>query len=294
MKKILCLSSILLLLLSCSTKRLLVKGVAYQSLAMVEENTVPNPSPLELSVECVVDNDGNVEVFVNNLSNSLMTIDRAKSFFMNRGKVAQMYYDPQVVVNTQSSTVGTNTAASVNLGAWTGSRALRGITVGGGSNQSLTNTETSYYVDQPKVSVPAHGRISMGRTFKMDGVGNEFIKHLLKNTREEVGGKYNASNTYAGATIYVYYSLDEEKTYHSMETTIYANSFYVARILKEGLVNDALRRIYTQNPTLFNEPWYLLSIPLFAEKNPGNNLPVTVEDYKVDCRYRNVKFIKSK
>lgn len=294
MKKLLLLSSILLLLISCSTKRLLVKGVAYQSLAMVEEKAASKPSPSEISVECVVDNDGNVQVYVTNLSNSLMTIDRTKSFFMNRGKTAQMYYDPQVVMNTQSTTVGTNRGASVNLGALTGSRALSGVTVGGGTSEAVTNTETSYYVDQPKISVPSRGKVSMGRVFSMDGVGNEFIKRVLKLTNEEVNGNYDASTAFAGATIYVYYSLDDEKTYNSIETSIYANSYYVVRIYKEGMINDALRKIYAQKPQLFNEPWYLLSIPMFAEKDPGNKLPKTIEDHKVEYKYHNVTFTNSK
>ena len=294
MKKTLFLFSVLLLLFSCKESRLLVKGVAYQSLAMQEKKTDQKPeaeaTPSEISVDCYVNENGNVVVFINNLSNSLMTIDRTKSFFMNQGQAAQMYYDPQVVVNTQSTTVGANQGASVNLGALTGARALRGVTIGGGTSEAVTNTETSYYIDQPKISVPAHGRMSMGRDFHMEGVGTTFLNLMLDRTQLDVNNQFAPEDTYAAATIYIYYSLDNEQTFHFIETTLYANTLYIAKINQQGQVNEAFRRLYMQHPDLFNAPWYLLDAP----HNAGLSYKSGDVEHQTYYKFQPVTFTNSK
>ena len=279
--------SILILLIgilsSCAAPEYLgVSGVAYQSLqvkqtAPVNQNAVPKDA--KIAVFCAVDKDCNVEVFVENHTDQIMTIDRTKSFFQNRNCIAQMYYDPTVQTNTISTTDGSGRGVGVNLGAVANAVgiggilgvALSGVNVGSSRSSSVTNTNTTYVIDQPKVSIPPHGRISLGRTFQLQGVGKEFLQSAVEGSYSDVSNSFNVDNSYAFANICVSYSIDEEKTYQFIENYLYASSLLIGKVKYTGKVNDALRSIYINKPNALTETWYLLYFASAKKKRDNNH-----------------------
>ena len=211
----------IILLSSCSSPSYLeVSGVSYQSLGM-KRNVLQEPNVTKtITIYCFVDQDGNVEVVAENNSDKIMTIDRTKSFFQNQNELAQMYYDPTVQTNTTSTTQGTGRGVGVNLGAVAGAvgiggvlgTALSGVTVGGSNSTSTTNTNTTYVIDQPKVSIPPHGKVSMGRIFQITGIGRNFLQQAVTESYLDVNNAFTKDNSYAVANICVSYSIDEENS----------------------------------------------------------------------------------
>lgn len=274
------------LLSSCAVPEYLgVSGVAYQSLQLKQDTpTDPNaiPKDAKIAVFCSIDKDGNVDVFVENKTDKIMTIDRTKSFFQNRNCIAQMYYDPTVQTNTTSTTEGSGRGVGVNLGAIASAvgiggilgTALSGVSVGGSNSSSVTNTNTTCVIDQPKVSIPPHGRISLGRTFQIQGVGKEFLQSAVNECYSDVNNVFNIDNSYAFANICVSYSIDEEQTYQFIENKLYASSLLIGKVKYTGKVNDALRSVYINKPNALTESWYLLYFAS-AKKNRNNNHKVS-------------------
>ena len=265
---------------SCSSASFLeVSGVGYQTLQMKESDKDFSEQAIkkaQILVYCLVDRNGEVEVMVENNTDQMMTIERTKSFFQNQNDVAQMYYDPTVQTNTTSVTHGSATGVGVNLGSVARAvgvggilgTALSGVNVGGSNSTSTTNVNTTYTIDQPKVSVPPHGRISMGRTFQMQGVGRSFLHSAVTESQLDVNNSFSNSNTYAASNIVISYSTDNENSYQFIETHLFANSLLVGKVREKGKVNDALRTIYMNKPDALSQPWFLL---YFASKSTAEN-----------------------
>ena len=129
-------------------------------------------------------------------------------------------------------------------------------------------SNTTYTIDQPKVSVPPHGWISMGRTFQMQGVGRSFLHSAVTESPLDVNNSFSNSNTYAASNIGISYSIDNETTYQFIETHLFANSLLVGKVREKGKVNDALRTIYMNKPDALSQPWFLL---YFASKSTKEN-----------------------
>ena len=195
-----------------------------------------------------------------------MTVDRTKSFFQDQNSLAQMYYDPTVQTNTKSTTVGNTSGSSVNLGAVANAvgiggvlgTALSGVNVGGSNSTSTTNTNTTYTIDQPKISIPPHGKISMGRVFRINGIGRHLLQEAVKESYTDINNYFTAQNSYASANICISYSIDEEKTFQFIQTHLYAATLLVGKVRNEGKVNEALRVIYQNKTDALIQPWYLL------------------------------------
>lgn len=273
---------------SCAAPKLVVKGVAYQSVN-IDSNSISDVAQATIIAKYYIDAEGNVNVMIENGSDEMMTIDRTKSFFQNQGEQAQMYYDPQIITNTQSTTSSSSNGVGVNLGAVAGAvgiggilgRALGGVNVGGSSTEAVTNSQTSYTIDQPKVSVPPHGSISMGRVFNINGIGYTFLKQAINSSQTDAGKIFDPKSSYASCYICISYSTDGEKTFDMLNTTLYANSIMVSKIRQQGKVNEAVRRLYSQNPKLLYEPWYLMCAPFNIKEDKIDNSGMK-QDYVIN------------
>lgn len=252
---------------SCKPTYLNVSGVAYQSMRAkkaVSEQEIP--SNAKIVVVCWVDSHGSVEVTVRNNTDKIMTIDRTKSFFCDGNQNSIPYYDPLVTVNTHSTTAGNTTGANVNLGSVANAvgiggvlgTALGGVNVGGSNSTSTTNSETTYYVDQPKIHIAPHGSVSMGRSFSITGIGQSFLGKAVKSTIQDVNNLFTSENSYAKCNVCVAYSLDDGATFETIQTDLYANTLLVGKVRQEGKVNDALRKIYAGKGDALMEQWYLM------------------------------------
>ena len=274
---------------SCSTEYLKVQGVAYQSIRSatpIESEQIPQDATI--IVRCSVGIDGEFDVIVRNNTDKIMTIDRTKSFFRNQSGNSIPYYDPTVTVKSQSIMVGGQTGASVNLGNVAAAAgiggilgtALGGVNVGGSKENATTNTNTTYVIDQPQISIAPHGQVSMGRTFYMEGVGTKFLSTAVNSTAYDVNNMFTPASTYAACNLCVAYSIDEGNTYETILTDVYANSLLVNKVKQTGAINDALRNLYMNKANALDETWYLLYFESKAWKNNMKYKKSEILNYK--------------
>lgn len=258
-----------------------VKGIAYQSIRSkesIEESQIPQSAKIIVGYN--VNSSGKIDVEILNNTDEIMTIDRTKSFFRDGNGNSTVYYDPTVNVLAQSTTSGHISGGSVNLGsvaraAGVGGVAgtlLSGVNVGGANENSTTTTNTTYIVDQPKISIAPHGKASMGRAFQQSNFGSRTMVSVAQHSTTDINTFFTSEN-YSSAyscTITISYSIDDEKTYEKIETTLYANSIIVSHVKQTGYVNEALRSIYKTKSNLFDEEWYILCFGNNAWKYQNN------------------------
>ena len=140
-RSLLCLCAAAGLLSSCSSQKLNVTGVGYQSIR-TEFAQEPVPEDAKIEVTYFFDTDGSIVPRVKNLTDQVMTIDQTLSFFINTDGRSTSYYDPTVRTTTTTDYASNTTGASVNLGAVAGAFGVGGI-VGGvlsGINVGESNT----------------------------------------------------------------------------------------------------------------------------------------------------------
>ena len=255
-----------------------IRGVGYQSLRTTQGtfNLDSIPKSARIIVRSYINENGNLDVFVYNNTDVVMTIDRTKTFFRDASGKSVAYYDPTVRTQSTSTTIGqTSTAgAGVNLGSVAGAlgvggvlgQALNGVNVGGsrGQNTSTTNVNTTYDIDLPQVSIAPHGEISLGRIFNITGIGFDFLEEAIITSTHDVHNTFLQNHSYASNAVFVSYSFDDGKTYEQLETDVYANSIHIGRVDIAGRVNRALRKIYLKKDDALQESWYLLYIPNFG------------------------------
>lgn len=278
------------LLPSCKTQFLNVRGIAYQSVRAKGNIKTRSDLPLDATIiaSYYIGANGQIEVVVQNNTNHIMTIDRTRSFFRNANGNSIPYYDPTVRVNTQSTMTGGSVGASVNLGGIANAAgiggalgaALGGVNVGGTENKSTTNTNTTYYVDQPQMSIAPHGRASMGRTFLIEGLGLEFLEQAIASSQTDVGNVFTSNHSYAFCNVCISYSVDDGKTFDTLLSDIYANSLFVSKVKRVGQVNEALRNIYIGKQDALVEPWFLLHFSSDSKQWNNKTQLSEIIDYK--------------
>lgn len=275
---------------SCKSQYLNVTGVAYQSIRA--KQTVANradiPQDATIIVSCLIGAYGEFDVVVQNNTDKIMTIDRTKSFFRNQSGNSEPYYDPTVRVQSQSTTISGQTGASVNLGSIASATgiggalgtALGGVNVGGSRGRATTNTNTTYILDQPQISIAPHGQASMGRTFMIEGVGLPFLSQAIEGTPIDVSNVFTPTQTYAACNLCISYSIDGGNIFETLFTDIYANSLLVSKVKQNGQVNEALRNIYLNKGDALTEPWYALYFESDVKKNNNKVQISEILNYK--------------
>lgn len=274
---LICMSS---LFFSCTTTKLAITSVSYQSIRNEKSNLSENPpSNTEIFVVYSITPEGYLDVYVKNLTDEIMSIDRTKSFYLDPKGGSTIYYDPTIKTKTVTHSSTQGRGSTVNLGAIGGAlgiggtvgQILSGINVGSSSTDGTSVTNTSYTIDQPSISIAPKGQASMGRTFYISPIGKEF----LSNFEEEFGTDYSridytTNDTYCKFGVCISYSLDGGKTYKKIVSNFYANSLMLSKIKMNGRINEALRKIYQQNGNALKENWFLLYFN--AKKCPDNAL----------------------
>lgn len=276
------------MLSSCKTQYLDVTGIAYQSLRPTKEvnNKTEIPKDAKIIVKYIIGTSGVLNVVVQNNTDKIMTIDRTKSFFRGASGNSIPYYDPVVRTSTQSTTSGNTSGGSVNLGSVASAvgiggvlgTALNGVNVGGSNTTATTNTNTTYFVDQPQISIAPYGSASMGRSFDISGVGTDFLKAANATSTSDVNNIFTPQQTYATCNICISYSIDDGNKYETIITDIYANTLLVNKVWNKGMVNEALRNLYQNKKDALTENWYIL---YFASNKPAYKAKTTeIINYK--------------
>lgn len=261
-----------LTLFSCGTVgELSTNAVAYQSVRTVEyKPEIPNDATIALGYSITA--GGSLIVIVKNLTNEIMIIDQTKSFFVDSNGLSTSYYDPTVRTTSNTSVTSNTAGATVNLGAIGGALGiggvlggvLRGVNVGGASTVGSSTTETTYFADQPQISLAPKSHGAMSKNFSVSGVG---IYALLQSN--DVYSTFTPMNSCCKFSVCISYSIDGGQTFDKIVTPFYVNSIIVSKVTSHGKVNEALRKILSQKSDAIHESWWL--IKAVDNKTPGNN-----------------------
>ena len=271
MKAITKIVSILLLFMlnACAATKLAVTSVSYQSIRNehTDVNTIV-PKDARILVRHIVSPSGDLEVLVQNLTDSTMIIDRTMSFFVNSDGMSTSYYDPTIQTTTTTDMASSTKGATVNLGAVAGAlgvggvagRVLSGVNVGGSSTGGQAVSNTTYTVDQPSVAIGPRGQVGMARVFKIDGVGTDFLSALSSQNTSRKDLHIvadNAEESMAKFSVVISFSVDGGKKYENVVSDYYTDDMMVCYVKEHGRTNAPLRNILSQ-PNVLCKGWNVL------------------------------------
>lgn len=267
--------------MSCSSSTTLVtKSVAYQSVRPVNyKSTIPDNAKIIVGYSLTP--DGEIAIVVKNNTNEIMIIDQTKSFLVNSDGKSISYYDPTVRVTSNTISNSKSTGGSVNLGAITSALGIggffgqisNGINVGGSNTNGVSTTNTTYFADQPQVSLGPKGMGTMSKLYEVGKLGKSFLSGLA-----ESNNTFSTSNSYCRFSVCISYSLDNGKTFDKIVTDFYSNSLIVCPVRTHGRVNEALRNLMTSKTDALYEPWYIL---YFDSDQLNQNMIIgAITDYK--------------
>lgn len=290
MKILIRVASLLLLLIvfnACGVTKLKVLSVSYQSIR--NEHTDVNsiiPRDARIVVRHQVSSKGELEVFVQNMTDSIMIIDRTMSFFVNSDGMSTSYYDPNIHTTTTSDMASRTVGATVNLGTvgsalgvnGVAGRILSGVSVGSSSTAATSVSNTIYSVDQPSVAIGPRGQIGMARAFDIEGVGSEFLKALSSQntTREDIHlTASKADESVAKFSVIISFSTDGGKHFEKISTEYYTDLLMLSNVKRTGKVNSSLRDILHQ-PDVLRRGWNII----YFHQRP----PIKVSDVQSSFR----------
>lgn len=254
--------SSLALLCSCSSGKLVVPAVGYQSVRTVFAQPEEIPASASIGVIYFIAPDGKLSVYVRNLSDRIMTIDKTRSFFIDTDGKSRSYYDSTVHSNTDTEFSSDTRGVSVNLGAVAGflgiggplGGLLGGIGVSGSNTGGLSSSHTSYVTDSPLLQIGPKGEGDMHWAYPITGVGCRSI-----NDRGINHVWLDSKTSPLKFSVCVSYSLDGGDTYEKVVTEFYVNSMFTVPVTN-GYVNEGFRQIYTLKPDALAEPYFIINI----------------------------------
>lgn len=260
------------LLTSCGTVPMVTKSVNYQSLRQRYGQPQDVPDDAKIVAFYVIDQYGQIDVVIQNLTDKVMIIDQTKSFFVNTDNISISYYDPTVRTTTNTVMASKSKGVGLNLG---GIASLLGVggaigklmgatNVGRSSTIGNSYTETTYFADLPQISLAPRSRGAMPKSFNVTNLGVRFLLDEAQHLSYSMG--YDNSN--CRFSICITYSLDNGQTWDSLVTDFYANSQIVSNVARNGevyKVNEALTNIYKRKKDAVSELWYTLAF--------SNNIP---------------------
>lgn len=256
----------LLGLSSCSSHRLQISAIGYQSVRPERLKSVNDPATqsADIVVAYTISADGVLTGVIKNNTDEIMVIDQTKSTFVNTDGSSHSYYDPSVhttsVTNHSSSTSG----ADVNLGSVAGffgiggalGDLLSGVNVGGSSTNGQSVTNTTYTQDLPQVSIGSHGSVILSKSFQITGIGYNAIQHsgnvnFSCEERARSPLKFNVS---------IIYSTDGGKSFDKITTNFFVNSSVIIPVNSNYNINNELRNIYKIKNGAIYEPWWTICL----------------------------------
>lgn len=262
-------------LTSCSSTRLSTKRVHYQSVRKVYR--YDNKQDANILVCTNLSADGFLDVVVKNLSNEIMLIDMSRSFVVTTSGESISYYDPTVRVESSTDIISTTSGATVNVGAVAGAlgvggvagQILNGVNVGKSGTSGVSNTTTTYFVDQPQINLAPQGSGKMPKSFNVGGIGDG---HCFNHTNAEHNTHTTATKKFS---VCLSYSIDEGKSWRKFEQWFFINSELCVPVEKSGFVNTAVRTILQTKNDAVNEPWWIM----FLENNHLQSVTGNVDEF---------------
>lgn len=261
---------------SCSSGKLAISSVGYQSVRTTFAQPQKIPENAKIAVEYFINPQGELLAIVRNLSDSIITIDQTKSFLINTSGESLSYYDPTVITTTSGNFNSETSSKSFNLGAISNifgiggplGNLLNATTVGNANTYGSFESSTVSVKDQPLVRIGPKGNMAMSKQFNITGIGRFALK----------SDKYTFSDCKSEDSplrfsVCISYSFEGEPL-KKMVTNFYVNSTLIESCHK-GKVNDSFRKIYNAKPDALVEPSFMFVI--------NTNLPTkSVENFYGD------------
>lgn len=248
--------SSLTLLTGCGTY-LPCTNVGYMSIRPIEVID-ENLNPIEdasIAIYSIIDNSGNFDVIVQNLTDDVLTIDQTKSFFISPSKQSISYYDPTVRTNSNTTATTSGSGKTFNLGGIANAFGVGGVAgalmkaTNVSVSNSITNesTYTEVVADLPQVSIGPRGKMAMSKSFKIDW--NATANNFVSATPETSPITFSVCITY---------SFDDGVTFDRIIGEYYCNSKFNQPVIKRQ-TNDAVRKIIQTKPNATLEPWFIFT-----------------------------------
>lgn len=266
---------------SCTTKKLLIPSVGYQSVRTNYAQPTQIPSTAKIAVQYFINPQGEVFGVVYNLTDEIMTIDQTKSFMVTTEGNSLSYYDPNVYTTTEGKYNSATQSSSFNLGAianafgigGTLGSLLSGTTLGSSTTVGSMTQNSVAVTDQPQVRIGPHGKIALSKQFA-SGVGKSRMASTTQSFSRE-----NSKTSPLKFSICVNYSLGEDGPAKKLVTNFYVNDNIVVPV-KEWKVNDSLQSIYKQKPDALAENSFIVSINTNMEETASSNWAAGYEEIK--------------
>lgn len=263
-------------LTSCST--LSTKSLTYQSVRskVYKSPTVPQSSEILLAFS--IDPEGKMHCVVKNLTDQIMVIDQTKSFLVNTDGNSMCYFDPTVRTTTNTDLSSSSTGGSVNLGAIGGALGiggvlggiLNGVNVGGSGTSGTSSSNTTYFADQPQISIGPYGSGAMSKSFKILSL----IERMSDiNNSEITDMSYEMSPS--KFSVCITYSTDDGESFKKIMTDFYSNSLICVPVANHGRVNASLQRIYDIKPDALKEQIWIIKPVENITVSPGGNSTIS-------------------
>ncbi|MCQ2333875.1 MAG: hypothetical protein MJZ88_04590 [Paludibacteraceae bacterium] len=235
--------------------------VMYQSVHSVHKQPTekePIPETANIVVAYYLQTNGKLSVGVANQTDSIMIIDKTKSYFINNGQSVS-YYDPTVKTTSTTDLSSSTRGASVNLGGIARAvglggavgTALSAINVGGSGTSGSSTTNTTYSVEQTQLTIAPRGSAALPHVYKMNGVGS------VSGTQTGLTKK-TSPKKYA---VCISYSIDGGKTFQLMKSEFYVSAEYIGKVASRETVNDAIRNLLIAKPDATAENWWWFTSP---------------------------------
>lgn len=252
------------MLSGCTSGKLANTAVSYQSLNTRHlQPSEANPVPKTAKVLTLYsfDAEGHLTVLVKNLTSEIMVIDQVKSFLINTDGSSTSYYDPTVRTTTTTNLESSTDGMSVNLGAIAGAlgvggrlgTALGGINMGGSETSGTSTSNTTYFADQPQISLGPNGSGLMSKKFQIKGIGRNSLP-LTSISLPSISYEQSTCRF----SVCITYSVDNGATFDKLVTEFYSDGLVTVPVRNFGMVNDALRSIFEVKRDALYEPWYMI------------------------------------
>lgn len=273
-----------LALVSCSSGKLIVSSVGYQSIRTTFAQPKKIPDSAKIAVEYFINPQGELLAVVYNLSNDIITIDQTKSFLINTNGQSLSYYDPTIKTTTSGNFNAETTSTSLNLGVISNVFGLGGplgnllnsTTIGSASTNGTFQSNTVTISDMPQVRIGPRGNMAMSKQFKIAGVGKG---HFNTGSNNFINCKSN--NSPLRFSVCISYSL-EDAPLNKLVTDFYVNSSITESCVK-GKVNDSFSKIYSSKTDALVEPSYIFVINTNLPTKPVENFYGDI--INTDCIY---------
>ena len=120
------------------------------------------------------------------------------------------------------------------------------------SGTAYTNSSSEYRIDQKLISIAPGGEICLGsfEEEKLHYLYEADYEYMdFNKTRKEL-------NPFSFVTTYKV----GEGNYKVHRTKFFTSKYIVSRINPNGNVNASMRKVLSSDESLFNQPWYVLTV----------------------------------